>query len=125
MAVGPLNVCTCGLGDHHPHHESRDYLCPASPFYRESPHAHLVPGTKCPTCDRKIGHPRKESSPTSKTFAYRVPLDEAEAHADTLDQVQRYLGVAEQPFSAFKSLALAFALVLQDENLRGLGRRAA
>ena len=91
-----------------------------------SEHAHSPePGSTCDGCGRRVPFPKREASPTSKTFAYRVPLDEAEAHADTLDQVQRYLGVAEQPFSAFKSLALAFALVLQDENLRGFGRRAA
>lgn len=91
-----------------------------------SDHAHeLEPGTVCGTCKRKVPHPRKPSSPTSKTFAYRVPVDEAEAHADVLDQAARFVGVAEQPFWNFKVLALALALVLQDESLRGFGRRAA
>ncbi len=70
-------------------------------------------------------HPKKESSPTSKTFSYRVPLDEAEAHADTLDVVERYVGTSEQPFAQFKMLVLALALVLQDEGLRGFANKAA
>lgn len=83
------------------------------------------PGEKCPTCDRRVNHPRKADSPTSKTFSYRVPADEAEAHAEILEDAARYVGVAEQPFERFKLLALALALVLQDEGLRGFGRRAA
>ena len=90
-----------------------------------SEHVHLAPGQTCPTCTRRLPHPRKPGSPTSQIFSYRVPLDEAEAHADTLDQVQRLLGVAEQPFSNFKALALALGLVLMDESLRGFGQRAA
>lgn len=86
---------------------------------------HPEPGETCERCNRKVPHPRKESSPTSKTFAYRVPLDEAEAHADVLDQAQRFVGCAEQPFSSFKVVALALALVLQDESLKGFATRAA
>jgi hypothetical protein len=89
-------------------------------------HEHvLAPGTTCDACKRKVPYPRKESSPTSKTFAYRVPLDEQEAHAETLDVAARFVGVAEQPFAQFKLMALALALVLQDEALRGYAQRAA
>jgi hypothetical protein len=94
-----------------------------------NPHGDLIghprPGEKCPTCDRRVNHPKRESSPTSKTFAYRVPVDEQEAHAETLDVAARYVGVAEQPFATFKLMALALALVLQDEALRGYAQRAA
>ncbi len=82
-------------------------------------------GETCGLCKRKVPHARKETSPTSKTFSYRVPLDEAEAHADTLAVVERYVGTSEQPFAQFKMLALALALVLQDEKLRGFASRAA
>jgi hypothetical protein len=89
-------------------------------------HEHpLAPGTTCEACKRKMPYPRKESSPTSKTFAYRVPVDEAEAHAETLDVAARFVGVAEQPFFQYKLIALALVLVLQDEGLRGYAQRAA
>jgi hypothetical protein len=89
-------------------------------------HAHeLAPGQTCEACKRKIPYPKKESSPTSKTFAYRVPVDEAEAHAETLDVAARFVGVAEQPFFQYKLIALALVLVLQDESMRGFGQRAA
>jgi hypothetical protein len=92
---------------------------------QKHPVAHPEPGTKCPTCDRRVNHPKKADSPTSKTFSYRVPVDEQEAHAETLDVAARYVGVAEQPFSQFKLIALALVLVLQDESLRGYAQRAA
>ena len=91
-----------------------------------SDHIHeLPPGTTCEACKRKIPYPRKETSPLSKTFSYRVPADEAVAHQELMEEAARYVGVAEQPFERFKLLALAVALVLQDEGLRGFGRRAA
>jgi hypothetical protein len=89
-------------------------------------HEHvLAPGTTCVVCKRRVPHPRKLDSPTSKTFSYRVPLDEQEAHAETLDVAARFVGVAEQPFFQYKLIALALVLVLQDENLRGYAGRAA
>jgi hypothetical protein len=42
-----------------------------------------------------------------------------------LDVAARFVGVAEQPFSAYKLIALALVLVLQDESLRGYAQRAA
>jgi hypothetical protein len=86
---------------------------------------HPKPGEKCPTCDRRVNHPKKSDSPTSKPFSYRVPVDEAEAHAETLDVAARFVGVAEQPFFQYKLIALALVLVLQDESLRGYAQRAA
>ena len=91
-----------------------------------SDHGHeLPPGTTCEACKRKIPYPRRESSPLSKTFSYRVPADEAVAHKELLDECQRFVGLAEQPFSVFRLLSLALWLVIQDEDMRGFGRRAA
>lgn len=88
-------------------------------------HAELQPGETCGACGRKKPYERKPTSPSSKTVAYRVPLDELDAHKETLDVAERFVGVAEQPFAQFKLIALALGLLLQDESLRGFGRRAA
>jgi hypothetical protein len=88
-------------------------------------HTEPLPGETCEACKRRIPFPRKESSPSSKTFAYRVPNDEAVAHAETLETAARWVGVAEQPFERYKLMALALALVLQDEALRGFSQRGA
>jgi hypothetical protein len=84
----------------------------------------LQPGQTCEACKRKIPHPKKPSSPTTKPVSYRVPLDEVQAHQETLEAAAHFVGVAEQPFSHFKVYTLALALLLQDEGLRGYGYRA-
>jgi hypothetical protein len=75
-------------------------------------------------CKRRVPHPRKESSPDSKTVSYRVPLDEHTAHTEVLDAAKQHLGVAGQPHENFKAITLALALVLQDESVKGYAQRA-
>lgn len=60
----------------------------------------------------------------SKTVAYRVPVDEIDAHKEILDLAARFVGCAEQPFASFKVVALAVAALLQDERARGIAARA-
>src|SRR3990167_3477425 len=36
----------------------------------------IEPGQSCPTCERRMPYPKRESSPVTKTRSYRVPLDE-------------------------------------------------
>ena len=83
------------------------------------------PGQTCGVCKRRVPHPRKESSPVTKTVSYRVPVDEHEAHKDVLETAAKFLGVHEQPHWQFKAMSLALALVLQDEDLRGFAQRGA
>jgi hypothetical protein len=80
---------------------------------RPNAHAGLPPGTICVTCKRKVPHPRKADSPTSRTKAFRVPLDEVEAFNGLLDAAEEIVGVREQPFATFKVLLAALALVVQ------------
>lgn len=84
----------------------------------------IEPGHTCPTCERTVPHPRKPSSPDTKVFAYRVPVDEADAHVVVRDEVVRYLGAAGRPHEVFWALTYAFAAVLQDESLRGAAQRS-
>jgi hypothetical protein len=81
-------------------------------------------GQTCPTCERRVPHPRQEKSPDTVVFSYRVPADEAEAHRDTREVVARFLGAYERPHWQFWTLAFAFAVVLQDESLRGAAQRS-
>lgn len=84
----------------------------------------LKPGSTCPTCERRIPHPRKRKSPESVVFSYRVPLDEAEAHREVLEETARFLHSFERPHWQFWTLTIALATVLQDEGLRGAGQRS-
>lgn len=84
----------------------------------------IEPGQVCPTCERRVNHPRKHDSPDTKVFSYRVPVDEADAHAEIREQVAQHLGTAGRPHDVFWTLTFAFAAVLQDESLRGAGQRS-
>lgn len=83
------------------------------------------PGETCEACKRKVPHPRKESSPSSRTVSYRVPVDEYDAHQETLENAARWVGTAERPFSVYQTVALALAVLLQDEGLKGFAHRSA
>lgn len=82
------------------------------------------PGQTCGVCKRRMPHPRKESSPVTKTVSYRVPVDEAEAHREVLEESAKFLHTHERPHWQFHTLTLALAVVLQDESLRGIGHRS-
>jgi hypothetical protein len=88
-----------------------------------APHVH--PGEKCPTCERKVPHPRKESSPTSKTRAYRLPVDENTSHEDVYTAAAEFVGAKGKPFEQFKTYTVALAALLQDESWRGFYDREA
>ncbi len=84
----------------------------------------IEPGHTCPTCERRVPHPRKQASPETRVFSYRVPLDEADAHALVREEAARHLGTLGRPHDVFWTLTYAFAAVLQDESLRDAGQRS-
>ena len=75
---------------------------------------HLVPpGDTCPTCSRRVPHPKKATSPTTRPIAYRAPLDEYEAHLEVIDAVAELLGVKSEKFHRYKAISYAMAAVVQ------------
>jgi hypothetical protein len=84
----------------------------------------IEPGQTCPTCNRRVSHPRKHNSPDTVVFSYRVPVDEAEAHKVVRDEAAKFLATAGRPHDVFWTLTFAFAAVLQDESLKGVGQRS-
>jgi hypothetical protein len=78
------------------------------------------PGTVCPTCSRRVNHPKKHDSPTSRGRTYKVPADELAAHDEILDTAAEYIGAAETPFAKFKTITAALACLLQDPGAKGL-----
>lgn len=82
---------------------------------------HLEPGHTCPTCERRVPFPRKESSPVSKVKAYRVPLDEVDAHEEILDAAARELGYMDRPFHVFWTITHGLVLALQDARVKQEG----
>jgi len=82
-------------------------------------------GETCGTCQRRVPHKRKPTTPKTKRLGYQVPLDDVDSHLAVLDAAAFHLGVEGQPYARFKTLSLAAALVLQDESLKDFGRREA
>ncbi len=82
------------------------------------------PGQTCEGCGRRVPHPRKESSPDTTVFSYRVPNDEADAHREIRETTAKFLETHERPHWQFWTYAFALATVLQDESLRGAGQRS-
>lgn len=85
----------------------------------------VEPGHTCPRCQRRVPHPKKPSSPTTKTTSYRVPVDEQKAHEEVLEAAAKFLGTHSRPHWKFQTFTLALAAVLQDESLRGFAHREA
>lgn len=84
----------------------------------------IEPGQICPTCERRVNHPRKHTSPDTIIVSYRVPVDEAEAHAVVREEAAKFLGTAERPHYLFWTYTYALAAVLQDASLQGAGQRS-
>ena len=84
----------------------------------------LEPGQKCPTCERKVPHERRESSPETRVVSYRVPSDEYEAHLEVRDSLAEWVGASGRKFETFWSLTYAMAAALQDASLQGVAAKA-
>jgi hypothetical protein len=78
-----------------------------------APHVH--PGEKCPTCERKVPHPKRATSPTSKTKSFRLPLDVADSYDELVEAAAEHLGIAKEPFAHFNAVNAGLVLVLQSE----------
>ena len=90
----------------------------------ETPHEHVVgvaPGDKCPTCERRLPHPRQATSPTTKPLAYRIPLDEYDAHLEVIDAVADLLGVTAEKYHRYRTMSYCLAAVLQGARLEETG----
>ena len=58
----------------------------------------------------------------SRTFAYRVPVDEADAHDEVAQAAAEHLGVLGRPHWRFVLNTIAYAACLQDASLKDVGR---
>ena len=85
------------------------------------PHPELQAGQSC-TCGYRKPYPKRESSPQSKTFSDRVPVDEAEAHDEVAKAAAEHLGVLSRPHWRYWLNTYAYARVLQDASLKDVGR---
>ena len=72
-----------------------------------------APGTVCPTCERRVNHPRAESSPKSEVDAYRCPAGEKEKSREVEEIAMRHAGInpeGKYPRWAYRVALDAFVL---------------
>ena len=91
-------------------------ISPSPEFSGEIP-----PGEECPSCHRRIPHPKKKSSPQTRVFSTRVPIDDADTFKDLVDAAAEHMGIKERPHHVYNVLLTGVTLVLQSpkEHLPG------
>lgn len=91
-------------------------VSPSPEFSSEIP-----PGEECPSCRRRVPHPKKKSSPQTKVFSTRVPLDDAETFKSMVDAAAEHMGIKSNPHHVYNVLLTGVTLVLQSpkEHLPG------
>lgn len=100
-----------------------DELNPHPPFF--SVISHFVPqilkskpepGEKCETCERRVPYPKKESSPKTKVFGVRVPIDDVDTFHEILEAASEHIGTHTQPHWQYWTIQRGLILVLQETN---------
>ena len=56
------------------------------------PDISVLPGERCPRCERRVPKPRKSDSPVTKRIVAALPPDRAESLTDALDALQEVVG---------------------------------
>lgn len=82
---------------------------------RPSASSSIEPGATCPTCARKVPHPRKPSSPKSAVKSYRIPAEAKEDWDEMVDAAAAHLGCQKEPYATYKALLTGLVLVLQSQ----------
>ena len=77
------------------------------------------PGTRCPTCHRRVNKKRQEDSPAVREVRFRGPTDRVEAVEDGFDSLQEFTGVDPYSYPRIELLEKLLALGAQHrEELR-------
>lgn len=71
------------------------------------------PGTRCPTCHRRVNKPRKEDSPAIKEVRLRGPVERVEALQEGLDNLQEFSGIDPYSYPGVTLLEALLALGAQ------------
>jgi len=70
-------------------------------------------GDTCPTCSRRMPHERKPSSPKTKVFSVRIPVDDSETFTELVDATAEHLGIKSNPHHRYAALTAGLVLALQ------------
>lgn len=70
----------------------------------------VEPGTRCPTCHRRVNKPRQEDSPTVREVRLRGPADLVEDVEEHLDILQEFTGIDPYTYPRLKLTSALLAL---------------
>jgi hypothetical protein len=73
----------------------------------------VSPGSKCPTCERRVPHPKKPTSPNTRVFSLRIPVSNVENFKEMLEATSAHLALLEKPHSAYWTIIHGLVLSLQ------------
>ena len=78
-------------------------------------------GEECKLCKRRVPHKKKASSPKSKVFSTRVPVDDVDTFNELVDAAAEHMGAKSRPHHVYFTLTTGLALILQSpkEHLPG------
>ena len=79
----------------------------------------VQPGETCQLCKRRVPHPKKPTSPKTKVWAMRVPVDESDAWDELVEAASKHLGSQGRPHDKFWTLQLAIVFMLQAQESAG------
>ena len=99
----------------HEQDEAPQVVPPPSGAVAPTAAPHIHPGETCPTCERKVPHPRKPTSPKSKTKSFRLPVDVAGDYDELVEAAAKHLGIEKEPFAHFNAVNAGLVLVLRSE----------
>jgi hypothetical protein len=92
------------------------WLEPASDDFPSAPPVVplVSPGHDCPTCKRRVPHPRKPSSPQSKVASIRIPIDDVETFEEQLKAAAEAHGLHDKPHWKYWTVLHGLVLLLQE-----------
>lgn len=77
------------------------------------------PGTRCPTCHRRVNRTQQKDSPSTKKVAAELPIERADALNAGLDNLQEYVGADAKAYPKGSLLEALLGLGAQNrEDLR-------
>ena len=97
------------------------------PAYSETPgisvqdDEHPEPGQECKLCKRRVPHPKKATSPKTRVYSTRVPIDDAETFKELVDAAAEHAGLKSKAHHEYNTLLTGLTLILQSppEHLPG------
>ena len=76
------------------------------------------PGTRCPTCHRRVNKPRQDDSPDTKEMRIKLPVERMEWAEEAFDALQEVVGA--DPYSYPRGRILEALLVIGGQHREDL-----